>query len=163
MDFTRVVEKIPIFSDLSPYQVQQFLKGCKSRTCKAGQVLCKAGEPSNEMFILVTGALSVTAPDGVELTHIGPSGTVGEMGLVTNMPRCATITAVTPVNVLVINRGYFTKLLKEDADMGMKIYHNLLQTLVSRLRENNQYLSKSRQEAKKSRAESAKQIAASTV
>ena len=163
MDFTRVIEKIPVFSDLSPYQVQQFLKGCKSRTYKAGQVLCKAGEPSNEMFILVTGALSVTTSDGVELTHIGPAGTVGEMGLVTNMPRCATITAVTSVNVLIINRGHFTKLLKEDADMGMKIYHNLLQILVSRLRENNQYLSRSLQEAKKSRTEFAKQIAASTV
>ncbi len=163
MDFTRVIEKIPVFGDLSPYQVQQFLKGCKSRTYKVGQVLCMAGEPSNEMFILITGALSVTTPDGMELTHIGPAGTVGEMGLVTNMPRCATITAITDVNALIISRGQFARLLKEDADMGMKIYHNLLQILVTRLRDNNQYLSKSRKEVKQSRSQIAKQIAASTV
>ncbi|MSS72396.1 MAG: cyclic nucleotide-binding domain-containing protein [Candidatus Latescibacteria bacterium] len=99
----------------------------------------------------------------MELTHIGPAGTVGEMGLVTNMPRCATITAITDVNALIISRGQFTRLLKEDADMGMKIYHNLLQILVTRLRDNNQYLSKSRKEVKQSRSQIAKQIAASTV
>ncbi len=67
------------------------------------------------------------------------------------------------MNALVVSRGQFTKLLKEDADMGVKIYHNLLQIFVTRLRENNQHISKSRQEARQSRSEVAKQIAASTV
>jgi hypothetical protein len=53
--------------------------------------------------------------------------------------------------------------MKEDADMGMKIYHNLLLILVSRLRETNQYMARSRQEAAKSETDWEKQLAASTV
>lgn len=163
MDFTRLIEKIPVFHDLSPYQVQQFLKLCKSRTYKVGETLCKVNEPSAEMFIIVTGALSVATAEGVELTHIGPGVTVGEMGLVTNTPRCARITAVTDVNVLVIGRGAFMNLMKEDVDIGMKIYHNLLLILVTRLRENNQYISKTHRGPGRSSADQDKRLAASTV
>ena len=163
MDFARVISKIPVFHDLSPYQLQQFLKLCKSRTYKTGEPLCKVREASNEMFIVVTGALAVATVDGVELSHIGPGGTVGEMGLVTNTPRCATITAVTDVNALVIGRGPFMNLMKEDVDIGMKIYHNLLIILVTRLRENNHYISKSHRGVNRSSADQDKQLAASTV
>ncbi len=163
MDYARVISKIAAFHDLSPYQLQQFLKLCKSRTCKVGEVLCKVGEASNEMFIVVTGALAVSTEDGIELSHIGPGGTVGEMGLVTNTPRCATITAITDVNALVIGRGQFMNLMKEDVDIGMKIYHNLLIILVTRLRENNQYISKAHRGVKHSSADQDKQLAASTV
>lgn len=163
MNFSRVVRKIPVFRDLSSYQVQQFLGGCTSRTYKAGELLCRAGEASNEMFILISGALRVTSSSGVQLTHISPAEIVGEMGFVTNMPRCATITAATNVNVLVVGRGKFNNLLKEDADMGMKIYHNLLQAMIVRLRENNKYITKPRKEAEVSRSDQDKRIAASTL
>ncbi len=163
MDFAKVIQKIPVFNGLSQYQVQQFLRECKSRAYKKNEVLCSAGEPSNEMFILISGSLKITATNGHLLSQIDTGEIVGEMGLVTNTPRCATITALEPVNVLVIRRRGFTDLLNLDADMGMKIYNNLLKILVVRLRENNEYVSKVQKKGKGEDVDLAKEFAASTV
>ena len=79
MDFTKVIQKIPVFHGLSQYQVQQFLRECKSRVYKKDELLCSAGEPSNEMFILISRSLKVTAPNGHHLSQIRTGEIVGEM------------------------------------------------------------------------------------
>ena len=83
----KIVEKIPFVKGLSLHQVQQVLKAGSLETMQAGQVLCRDGEKSTAIYILLAGELVVKDGD-TEFARIEPVDIVGEMGVVTNQPRC---------------------------------------------------------------------------
>ena len=139
----RIVEKIPFVRGLTVRQIQQVLRAGKVIRESEGAVLCRDGDKSITMFILLSGELSVR--DGnVELAFIEPVEIVGEMGLVTNQPRCATIQVAKDATLISVERMRFDVLLKNDVDMAAKIYKNMLDSLSQKLRDNNSRLKKSR-------------------
>ena len=76
------------------------------------------------MYLLLSGRLSVKTRK-VDLGEIRPVGVVGEMGVVTGQPRCATIVASEDSQLLAIRKTTLDMLLKKDADIGMQVYKNL--------------------------------------
>ena len=146
IDVTRhikIVEKIPFVHNLSMHQVQQVLHIGRLETHAVGHLLCKEGEKSNAMFILLAGELAVK--DGhMHLAHIVPVDIVGEMGVVTNQPRCATIEVVKDATLITVGKMQFDALLKQDVDMAARIYKNMLDSLSQKLRSNNERLSESK-------------------
>ncbi len=145
IDITRhlkIVEKIPFVRNLSMHQVQQVLKIGRLETHPVGHVLCRDGEKSNAMFILLSGELVVK--DGqTQLARIVPVDIVGEMGVITNQPRCATIEVVKDVTLINVGKMQFDALLKQDVDMAARIYKNMLDSLSQKLRSNNNRLTQS--------------------
>ena len=125
--------------------MQQVLKAGSLETMQAGQVLCRDGEKSTAIYILLAGELVVKDGD-TELARIEPVDIVGEMGVVTNQPRCATIEAAGNVTMIAVNKMHFDVLLKNDVDMAARIYRNMLSSLSQKLRSNNTRLKKSSQE-----------------
>ena len=101
-----------------------------------GHVLCKDGDKSTSMFILLAGELAVKVGDE-EIARVPPVDIVGEMGVVTNEPRCATIVVTQEATVMVIGKMQFDVLLKNDLDMAAKVYKNMLGSISRKLRENN--------------------------
>lgn len=142
LDLTRhlkIVEKIPFVRNLSMHQVQQVLNAGRLETCAAGHILCKNGENSTEMFILLAGELAVK--DGSKLlATVEPVDIVGEMGVVTNQPRCATIEVTKDSTLIKVTKIQFDALLKQDVDMAARIYKNMLDSLSQKLRSNNERL-----------------------
>ena len=65
---------------------------------------------------------------------------VGEMGVVTNHPRCATIEVLTDATVIMVGKMQFDALLKQDVDMAARVYKNMLDSLSQKLRSNNERL-----------------------
>ena len=118
----QIISKIPIFQKLSPNVVQKLLSICKSRSCETDEVLCAAGTFSEEMFVLISGELTVSTPDGTMITTVKPVTTVGEMGLVTRQERTATIKASEAARVLVLQKAPFENLLRGDIAVQAKIY-----------------------------------------
>jgi len=147
IDVTRhikIVEKIPFVRNLSMHQVQQVLNIGRLETYPVGHVLCKDGEKSNAMFILLAGELAVK--DGhMHLARVMPVDIVGEMGVITNQPRCATIEVVKDVTLISVGKMQFDALLKQDVDMAARIYKNMLDSLSQKLRTNNDRLSQSQE------------------
>ena len=145
IDVTRhikIVEKIPFVRNLSVHQMQQVLHIGRLETYSGGHVLCKEGEKSNAMFILLAGELAVK--DGhTHLARIKPVDIVGEMGVITNQPRCATIEVITDATLITVGKMQFDALLKQDVDMAARIYKNMLDSLSQKLRSNNERLSES--------------------
>jgi len=142
VDVTRhlkIVEKIPFVRGLAISQMQKVLHAGHLETFTDGQVLCKAGENSTSMFILLSGTLAVQSGD-VELAKITPVDIVGEMGVVTNQPRCATLVASGSATVITVPKMQFDALLKTDVDMAARIYKNMLDSLSQKLRVNNDKL-----------------------
>ena len=93
------------------------------------------------MFILVSGELAVKNGD-VELSRIRPVDVVGEMGVITGMPRSATIEVAEDATLIAIRKMVFDLLIKKDIDLAGKVYKNVFESLCRKLEENKDQLVK---------------------
>jgi len=131
-NLSRLVAKIPLFEDLAPQQARQILSLCRDVNLQAGQTLFEEGTKSQEMYLLLSGKLFVRA-QGIELGKIHPVGVVGEMGVLTGQPRCATIAASEGSRLFGIRKIQLDALLKKDPYLGMRVYKNLSRILCDKL------------------------------
>lgn len=102
-----------------------------------GQVIFREGEPSNEAYIIRSGYVTISKSDGprtVDLATRGPGEFVGEMGLIDDAPRSATLSARTDVELEIITR----KNLKEMFSNLPEPVVLIIQQLLSRLRDMNE-------------------------
>jgi len=103
----------------------------------AGEIVFEEGERGDSMYLIRSGRVAVVKGDWLSpavLVYQGPGDIVGEMALLDDKPRSASIVAMEDVRLFRITRQDFRRLLKEEPDMGMRI----METLSSRLRESNQ-------------------------
>ncbi len=133
----QAIRKIPIFKGLSPTQIQSLLSLCLPRTFNPGEIVCPGNTPSEEMFILLSGELAVVTADGLRVANIEPVTTVGEMGLITRQPRSATVEASQPSHVLIIRRALFEQMLREDPELQIKVYRNIIEILGTKIVKDN--------------------------
>jgi len=145
--FLGILAKIPMFQRLQPFQALEILKICRPTSFDDRETLVEHGSKSNEMYILLSGNLVVTGPDGTALTTLSPITSVGEMGIITNQPRTANVIASGKANVFGISKIKFEVLMKKFPDMGFVIFRNIIQTLSMRLDNTNQQLVESQREA----------------
>lgn len=112
-----------------------------NKVVKEGQVLFKAGDKSDGMYLIRRGELRVyLEQDGkeVSLATIGEGGMIGEMALFDNQPRSASVKASKESEVTLISNDDFGKLMKQIP----KWFVGLMQALSSRLRQTNERLKK---------------------
>ena len=137
---TKVVEQIPIFKGLSPHRLQKVLDICSERRFGVGQAVCEAGDESSEFYVILSGSLSVRTAAGLELASVGPMGVVGEMGVLTNRPRSASIRASKNTTALCVEKANLYQLVDADREIGLHIYREFAHLLCDRLRNNNAHL-----------------------
>ena len=112
------------------------LKPCKILRARAGQVLICEGEFSDQAYQLLEGRVKVwkissSAADSIELAELGPGQIFGEMALVDEKPRSASVTALTDARLKVLRRREFLQSFRSDPDFAAA----LLAALTERLRE----------------------------
>lgn len=103
------------------------------RSVAGGEELCRQGEESDCLMIILTGSVrpSLTGPHGVELLPpIGPGQTVGELGVILEQPRSATLTAARDGELLVVSRADTQHLLRRHPEelnrlFCSSLYHHL--------------------------------------
>jgi CheY-like chemotaxis protein len=134
----QVINKIPLFSGLGPSQVQAVLGACSPKRFEEGEVLCKAGTPGEELFILLTGKAGVFTEDGTQLVEISPIATIGEMSIAAKQLRTSTVKATETSNALNIKRVGLDVALKRDPDAQAKILRNVVQILATRLQKDSE-------------------------
>ena len=135
--FIAVLKRISFFETLSPEQAKSILQACEQRSLDQNSKLCTFGDPSSELFILVSGKLSVRTKDGVQVAIISPIAPVGEMGLFTGEPRSATVTAREPCSLLVLGKSRLDSILRRSPDLELRVSRNLIRILSQRLRDAN--------------------------
>jgi len=136
--FVVAIRRIPLFEGLKPKQGMALLKSCKRRSIAAREQLCKIGEGSEEMFILLSGKLSVRNEDGTQIALIEPIAPMGEMGIFTGEPRSASVLAGEPSTLLVLEKSRLNMFLRRNPDVELVISRNLIRILSERLRASNQ-------------------------
>ncbi len=129
-DKVDVLKKVPLLSGLSQRHLGLIASLGSERKRDAGKMLARQGTPGLEFFLLLDGSARVER-DGKLLARLAAGDCFGEMSLIDYRLRSATVTADTPVVLLVIHTRSFHRLL--DTVPGLQ--KKLLVTLSERLRE----------------------------
>ena len=132
-----ILGKIPLFRNLTVDQFADILAVSRIVTLQNHQLLCAAGDESHELYILLSGCLSVISRCGETLSCIEPIGVVGEMGMFTGEPRSATVEVSGEATVLVIGRDDIQKLFNRDNHLAMQVMSNVIRELAVKLANNN--------------------------
>jgi CRP-like cAMP-binding protein len=85
------------------------------RVVAAGEVIVTEGEPAQEFFVIVAGDVEVSH-DGAVVRREGAGDVFGEIGLLRDVPRTATVTAVSDVELLVLGRRPFLETVTGTAE-----------------------------------------------
>ena len=122
------LSRIPLFEDLSKKELQFISSMTSEVSVRAGSTLVKQGEPGQEAMVVESGT-GVVKRDGEQIDTIGAGDVFGEMSLIVDQPRNATIEATSDMRVLVMNSREFSSVLSESPEVAVKI----LKTVVARL------------------------------
>lgn len=139
------LKKIPLFRHLTYKEQTAVLSIATTRTFPAGREIVTEAQPGEELFVVIRGRVGVEK-GGVEIAELRAGGHFGEMGLIDNAPRSATVRAHEPTRVMVISRPDLMALMKKESILAVKLLWSFVQVLSDRLRETNSELSEARQE-----------------
>jgi HEAT repeat protein len=135
MDRILFLRRVRLFSDLPPSELKQVAAITDEQYYLDGEVIARQGDPGDEMYIIVSGKVLVTADAGgrsaVELARRGPGEYVGEMALISQEPRMASLVAHGDVRVLHIEQPQFEAILRERPETSLAV----MRVLCARLRE----------------------------
>jgi CRP/FNR family cyclic AMP-dependent transcriptional regulator len=130
-----ILKNVPLFSSFSDHQLAVLLPAVQHRRFPRGSYVIRAGEETDALYIILAGKAKVLIPDDdgneVILSVIGPNEFFGEMGLLDDQPRSASVETMEPCEMLRISRSAFLACLKDNFDAALIIIRNL----VKRLRE----------------------------
>ena len=126
----KALKSVPLFEDLSRKELIQLERICEDLEVEPGRILCKEGQTGQEFFVIVDGKVQVTRK-GRRLATLSSGDFLGEVALVTELPRTATVTAETPVRLFVLTRREFDAVL----DQNPKVERKVLRALARRLAE----------------------------
>lgn len=119
-DYLEHLAKVSLFAGADHKELVEISKATTEHTVDAGRVLVRQGEPGREAFIVVEGEATVTA-DGKEVARLGPGDTIGEMSLLDNGLRSATVTADTAMRLLVLDPREFKGLMMAIPAVAVKV------------------------------------------
>ncbi|MEM1332243.1 MAG: cyclic nucleotide-binding domain-containing protein [Actinomycetota bacterium] len=111
---------VPLFADLDDHDLDVVGGATTELTISAGTTLMKSGSTAREMVIVLDGEISIVI-DGAEVATVGPGGFAGEMGLLTDAPRNADVTAATDVTVIHLDSRSFDGVLEEAPQIAVKM------------------------------------------
>jgi signal transduction histidine kinase len=120
------LRKSPLFEGLSDEELKQLVDNAKPVPLRAGEVLMRQGDRGDAAFVVVSGEFEVDKQSGQSLIKIdvrNPGDVLGEMALLTQAPRSATVTAVTDCEVLCISKEVFDNLLATSPSAAMAVLH----------------------------------------
>ena len=128
--FEKELQRVSLFTDLSQRQLKKLSRSFKERTFRPGTAMLREGEMSGvDFFVIVEGAASVSVK-GKEVEQLGPGDHFGELALITEEVRSATVTATTPLRCLTMATWHFRRFVKENPDTAWKLLQHVVRELV---------------------------------
>jgi CRP-like cAMP-binding protein len=120
---------VSLFSECSQKELGQVAAMMDERRVESGTRLTEEGEPGDEFFVVAEG-LADASIDGKKVGSIKPGSFFGEMALLDQGPRVATVTAKLPTRVLVLDAKGFARVVRDSPSVALKV----MRTLAERLR-----------------------------
>jgi CRP-like cAMP-binding protein len=127
-----LLKQVPLFSDLDPRELEQIASSMKQRSFSSGQQIAVEGESGVGFFVIEDGEAMVTV-HGDEVRTLGPGDYFGEIALIAQSPRTATVTANSELKTYGMTFWDFRPLVEETPSIAWK----LLQSFVKQYQSQN--------------------------
>lgn len=132
---TTALRTLPIFESLTTERLEEIARYAHLQRFTRNTVVVQAGDSTDEIFVILTGALKVQMCDQegreVILAHLAHGDMFGEMGAIDDHPRSATVIATQACDLVVISKEDFKRCLATNFDVALYI----IRSLVKRLRD----------------------------
>ena len=135
---------ISIFSDLEPDELDAVSGQMHVSRIEAGNIVFNEGDPGRDVCFIVDGTLDVIKilDDDTEkiIAVTAPGGAIGEMAVIGDFPRTATVRAHTDSTLLTLSRDRFDQICDEHPRIGVKMLRALSRLLSHHLRDTSREL-----------------------
>jgi CRP-like cAMP-binding protein len=126
---TDELKRVPLFSELSQRQLKRLARDFREREVKSGTRVMREGEKSGISFFVIVDGTATVSLDGKEVRQLGPGDHFGELALVSERVRSATVTADGPMRCLVMRFWDFRRFAKENPDVTWKLLQHVVELL----------------------------------
>lgn len=123
MKVVEQLRRVPLFKDLDDESLERLALACRTVSFPAETKILKMGEPGHSLFLVTGGAVRVLYPArsaDFELARLESGECFGEMALLNEMPRSATVESVDEVELLVLEKEDFRRILTESPPVALK-------------------------------------------
>ncbi len=127
-----LLRRIPMFAKVDPAKLKLLAFASERITFEAGQELFRQGDVADAAYIIIEGAAEVIidTPRGpITVATLGVNDFVGEIGIICDVPRTATVRAVARLTTLKITKELFLQMISDFPAMAVEIMRVLAQRL----------------------------------
>jgi CRP/FNR family transcriptional regulator, cyclic AMP receptor protein len=123
-----LLKRAPLFAGCSKKELARVAHVADEIDLSEGKVLTREGERGREFFVLIDGTADVHR-NGRKINTMGSGDFFGEIALVSDRPRTATVTATSPVRALVVTDRSFRDLIRDTPSIQLKVMETLAERL----------------------------------
>jgi CRP-like cAMP-binding protein len=123
-----VIKRVPLFEHCTKRELALIAKVADEIDLPAGKELTREGEPGREFLVLLTGTADVHKR-GAKVAALGPGDFIGEIALLIDVPRTATVATTTPARALVVTAHHFRQVLARSPETRVKLVEALAERL----------------------------------
>lgn len=124
-----LLRSIPLFANIEPSKLKLLAFTSERLTFQVGQSLFQQGDMGDAAYLIVGGEADVIIEDAdgnkITVAKVGKNAFVGEIAILCDVPRTATITAATQLETLKISKDLFFRLVNEFPTMAVEIMREL--------------------------------------
>lgn len=129
----QILKRVPLFSSFSEQQLSAVLAYVQHRRYPRNALIVRSGDETDALYIILSGRVKVLIQDDegheVILSTLGPHDFFGEMGLLDDQPRSASVETLEPCEMLRLSKAGFVTCMKDNFDLAMRIIRNLVKRL----------------------------------
>ena len=132
-DYAERLKRVPLFTGISGTELQRIADSAKERRFPAGTAIVSAGEPGHGFYLIIDGQAEVRRGDRTIAT-LGPGEYFGELALIRETPRTATVVAKDPTTCLALSRWDFKGIVVANPSIAIR----LLETVAQRIQDDRE-------------------------
>jgi CRP/FNR family transcriptional regulator, cyclic AMP receptor protein len=118
------LKRAPLFEGLSQKELEELAQRSEDMELEPGTVLCREGDIGHEFFVVIEGEVEIERR-GKSLGTRGAGDFIGEIALLEEIERTATVTAKTPLRVFVLTRTAFKRMVEQHPGVELKVLRTL--------------------------------------
>ena len=115
-----LLRNVDLFAGLSTKELETVADACKQAQFSDGDNIVTQGDPSARLYVIVDGTADVFV-HGAKVESVGPGDYFGEIAVIDEQPRAATVTATSPVTALSLANFNVKRLIRTVPDIGIKM------------------------------------------
>jgi hypothetical protein len=129
MERVLFLRRVKLFANLTPVDLVHIAAIAREHLFQDEEVIAQQGDTGDEMYIIVSGEVGVINERGHEMARRKPGDYVGEMAIISQQPRMATLVAVGEVRTLSISRKPFEEILRGRFEISLAVMRELCERL----------------------------------